>query len=298
LFCSNGLVEKKFHFWGMFKRLKEKWKVSWLQFVLIFCTFALGGSLCAKLGRWLLELVHLENTVVYYIIYIPLITLFWPICVLVVSIPLGQFNFFKNYLLRVWGKIYQQPKTHQIAIFASGTGSNAAKIMEYFKNNPTINVALIVTNNPNAGVLAIAEKNRIPTLIIDKEQFFWGDAYVAALEKAGINFIVLAGFLWKIPETLTTVFNGKMVNIHPALLPKYGGKGMYGHLVHEAVLTNKEQETGITIHFVNEKYDDGKVIFQAMCKVEENDTADTLAQRIHGLEHEHYPKVIEKILLK
>ncbi len=282
----------------MFKRLKEKWKVSWLQFVLIFCTFALGGSLCARVGRWLLELVHLENTVVYYIIYIPLITLFWPICVLVVSIPLGQFKFFKNYLLRVWNRISEKTKTKQVAIFASGTGSNAEKIITHFKDSTSVNIALIVCNKPNAGVLAIAEKNNIPTLLIEKERFFKGDAYMLDFEEYSIVFIVLAGFLWKVPKQLISIFNSKIVNIHPSLLPKYGGKGMYGHFVHEAVIANKEQESGITIHLVNEKYDDGKHLFQAACAVNENDTVDSLAKRIHCLEYEHYPRVISEILSK
>ena len=208
----------------------------------------------------------------------------------------------------------------KIAVFASGAGSNAAKIIEHFTSPPElrsqpssnsvalhsvergattipkVEVALIVCNNPEAGVLKIAEKENIPALIIEKEIFFRGNAYIKELKKKKIDLIVLAGFLWKIPESLIKAFPNKIMNIHPALLPKYGGKGMYGKAVHEAVIASKERDSGITVHFVDELYDHGKIIFQAKCPVLDNDTADTLAQRIHELEHEHYPRVIEEIL--
>lgn len=181
----------------------------------------------------------------------------------------------------------------KIAIFASGAGSNAAKIIDY--SATTYQVALIVCNKPGAGVLAIAEKNNIPTLLIEKEQFFRGNGYVDEIKTAGIDFIVLAGFLWKIPVTLIQAFPNKIVNIHPALLPNYGGKGMYGQRVHEAVIANGETESGITIHWVDEHYDHGNIILQAKCPVLPDDTTDTLAQRIHALEHEHYPNVVAEI---
>lgn len=187
----------------------------------------------------------------------------------------------------------------QIAIFASGTGTNAAKIIDYFNKNEgkkLARVALIVCNNPNAGVLNIASANQIPTLLIDKETFFKCDAYVSTLKAAEINFIILAGFLWKIPEKLITAYPNKIINIHPALLPKYGGKGMYGNFVHEAVIANKEKESGITIHFVNEYFDEGETIFQATCTVENDDTPESLAAKIHVLEHTHFAKVIEEVL--
>jgi phosphoribosylglycinamide formyltransferase-1 len=194
----------------------------------------------------------------------------------------------------------------KIAVFASGAGSNAAKIIEHFTSPPTplhsvergattipkVEVALIVSNNPEAGVLKIAAKENIPALIIEKEGFFHGDAYIKELKEKKIDLIVLAGFLWKIPDSLIKTFRDKIINIHPALLPKYGGKGMYGPAVHKAVIAAKEKESGITIHYVDELYDHGKIIFQAKCPVLGNDTADALAQRIHTLEHEHYPKVI------
>lgn len=183
-----------------------------------------------------------------------------------------------------------------IAIFASGAGSNARKIIEHFSHHPKIRVELIVCNKPGAGVLNIADEHGIPTLLLDKEQFFRGNAYVDEFKVDDIAFIVLAGFLWKIPDALIHAYPEKIVNIHPALLPKYGGKGMYGNFVHEAVIANKETESGISIHFVDEVYDHGKIIFQAKCEVKEDDTPDSLAARIHELEHKHYAKVIEQLV--
>jgi phosphoribosylglycinamide formyltransferase-1 len=185
----------------------------------------------------------------------------------------------------------------QIAIFASGAGSNAKKIIEHFKNHLRVKVALVVCNKPGAGVLNIAHDAGIPVLLIEKEQFFRGDAYINALKEKNIGFIVLAGFLWKLPAALIDAYRGKIINIHPALLPKYGGKGMYGNFVHEAVIRNKEKESGITIHYVDEHYDHGDTIFQARCEVSATDTPESLAQKIHGLEHTYYPEVVEKTVL-
>ena len=186
----------------------------------------------------------------------------------------------------------------KIAVFASGTGSNAQKIIDHFRDSAKVQVALIVCNKPGAGVLNIAEKENIPSLLIEKEKFFRGNAYVDELKTAGISFIVLAGFLWKIPVELIKAYPERIINIHPALLPKYGGKGMFGHHVHQAVINNQEKESGISIHYVDELYDHGRIIFQATCPVLESDTADTLAQRIHALEHTFYPEVIGQLLLK
>lgn len=185
-----------------------------------------------------------------------------------------------------------------IAIFASGTGSNTANIIHYFSHHTSIKIALIVCNNPSARVLKIAKDNNVPYLIIEKEKFFKGDAYVPELINANINFIVLAGFLWKIPKAIINHFPYKIINIHPALLPKYGGKGMYGHHVHDAVIAANETESGITIHFVDEIYDNGRTIIQVKCPVFKNDTAETLAQRIHELEYKYFPKAIEDIIDK
>jgi len=288
----------------MLKRWKEKWQVSWINFILIICTFALGGSLCGILGRKILSFINLEKGIVYFTIYIITISIIWPCCVLFISIPLGQFIFFKNYLRRIFTRMSPVEKEHQqitekkrIAIFASGAGSNALKIIEHLKNNTQIEVALIVSNKSEAGVISIANNNGIEVLIIEKEPFFRGDGYVNALKKHHINFVVLAGFLWKIPVTLIQAFPNKIINIHPALLPKYGGKGMYGHFVHEAVIANAEKESGITIHFVNEHFDEGEHIFQAKCLVLEDDTPDSLAKRIHELEHANFPTIVQKVVL-
>ncbi|MBS1608405.1 MAG: phosphoribosylglycinamide formyltransferase [Bacteroidetes bacterium] len=186
----------------------------------------------------------------------------------------------------------------QIAIFASGAGSNAQKIIDHFRNHSSIKVALIICNKPGAGVLSIAERENIPALLIEKEKFFRGDSYVPELKEKNIDFIVLAGFLWKIPPALIKAYTGKIINIHPALLPKYGGKGMYGHFVHEAVIASGDKESGITIHYVDEVYDHGKIIFQDKCAVLSTDTAESLAQKIHELEHKNFPVVIETLLTR
>jgi len=183
----------------------------------------------------------------------------------------------------------------QIAIFASGTGTNAARIIDHFRHHAFVKISLIVCNKPGAGVLSIAEKEQIPSILLEKEQFFRGNAYVDELRERKIDFLVLAGFLWKIPAALVKAYKGRIVNIHPALLPKYGGKGMYGQHVHEAVIAAKEKETGITIHFVDELYDHGQVIFQASFEVEATDTPETLARKVHKLEHEHFPRIIEEV---
>lgn len=183
-----------------------------------------------------------------------------------------------------------------IAIFASGAGSNAQKVIDHFRNSKMVRIALIACNKPGAGVLGIAEKEHIPVLLIEKEAFFRGNGYVDELKAAGIDFIVLAGFLWKVPATLTAAYPNRMVNIHPALLPRYGGKGMYGMHVHEAIIAAGERESGITIHYVDNVYDNGDIIFQATCAIEPGDTPDMLAQKVHQLEHAHYPRIIEQVL--
>ncbi len=192
-----------------------------------------------------------------------------------------------------------EKKIPAIAIFASGAGSNAEKIIEYLFLKETVAVVkLIVCNKPDAGVLNIAKKYAIETLLIEKELFFNSDIYISVLKNSHIDFIVLAGFLWKIPVSLIKAYPDKIINIHPALLPKYGGKGMYGNKVHEAVINAGEQESGITIHYVDEFYDHGKIILQTTCTIDAGDTAASLADKIHILEHQNYPLAIELILSK
>jgi phosphoribosylglycinamide formyltransferase 1 len=184
----------------------------------------------------------------------------------------------------------------KIAIFASGSGSNAQAIAEYFKNNHRIKISCILTNRQDAFVLERARTLGIPTFVFNRDEYYGSKIVLQVLEQYGIDFIVLAGFLWLVPEYLLTAFPDRIINIHPALLPKYGGKGMFGMRVHEAVIANGDKESGITIHHVNAKYDEGNIIFQARCEVQKGDTAETLAQRIHQLEHDNYPKVIEKLV--
>ncbi len=184
---------------------------------------------------------------------------------------------------------------HSLVIFVSGTGTNADAIIQYFKKDRKAHVSLIVSNKADAGVLEIAKKEEIPFLIINKKTFN-ETLLVEQINDCKPSLIVLAGFLWKIPETLIHAFPDKIINIHPALLPAYGGKGMYGHKVHDAVIEAKDKESGITIHYVNEAYDDGNIILQARCKVEEKDRPDDLAKRIHKLEHFYYPRAIDFLL--
>lgn len=183
-----------------------------------------------------------------------------------------------------------------IAIFASGEGTNAQCIIDYFKSSDKISVALVVSNKSTANVLKRAEIAKVPTLLIDKPDFYESEAVINKLKAAKIDLIILAGFLWMIPDSLIKAFSHKIINIHPALLPKFGGKGMYGMNVHKAVIESKEKQSGISVHYVNEHYDEGEIISQHSCDVSENDTPEILAQKIRKLEHEFFPKVIEKML--
>jgi phosphoribosylglycinamide formyltransferase 1 len=187
-------------------------------------------------------------------------------------------------------------KTIQLAIFASGSGSNAQKIIQYFEQHQNITVSLVVSNKPDAKVLSIAQAHHIDTLIINRTDFYHSEQILQVFENKKINFIVLAGFLWLIPIYIVKAFPKKIVNIHPALLPKYGGKGMFGHHVHEAVKAANETESGMTIHYVNEHYDEGDIIFQSKCVLSEKDSAEDIAAKVLALEHEHFARVIEQLL--
>jgi len=337
------------------QKLQNKWGVGPVQFWLIIATFALGGSLSGRLCSKILNLVFLEKNWAFWLIYPLILTILWPFSVIFVSFFTGQFRFFKGYLGRVGGRLFGlggegevgvtaaagavsgsiskvnlTPAPIHVAIFASGAGSNARKIIEYFEGGGAranggikgsgtlsttaapIKVSLIVCNVPGAGVLEIAKEKGIPTLMINKAEFA-ATGYVESLHNAEIQFIVLAGFLWKVPEVLVRAYqpgmkidgsyiNGEaniskgIINIHPALLPKYGGKGMYGSRVHEAVIAAGEKESGITIHWVNEHYDEGGIIYQAKSSIDASDTAETLATKIHALEHAHFAPTIEKLL--
>ena len=184
----------------------------------------------------------------------------------------------------------------KIAIFASGTGSNALKIMEHFKNKTNTSVELVISNNKNAAVLDKAKVHNVSTLVINRKSFYESEAILDALK--GIDLVVLAGFMWLVPAYMVHAFPNKIINIHPALLPKFGGKGMYGMNVHKAVCAAQESETGVTIHYVNEHYDEGNIIFQVSCELTPEDTAEDIALKIRTLEHTNYPNVIEELIEK
>jgi phosphoribosylglycinamide formyltransferase 1 len=314
----------------MFEKLQRKWRVSGVQLALILVTFAIGGSVTGFLGKKILNLLNPRQDWFWTLIYILLVIVIWPIAVLIVSLFFGQYRFFSGYVSRLMNRlgvgkasglelraasaspddsiafIHSESDNRLttndyrlktgIAIFASGAGSNAQKIIDHFRNSNLAKIALVICNKPGAGVLDIATRENIPSILIEKERFFRGDGYLAELHEKKIEFIVLAGFLWKIPGALLKAYPRKIINIHPALLPKFGGKGMYGQFVHKAVLDSKEKESGITIHYVDEHYDNGDIILQIKCPVLENDTEESLAQRIHALEHANYPLVIEDLL--
>jgi phosphoribosylglycinamide formyltransferase-1 len=184
----------------------------------------------------------------------------------------------------------------KIAIFASGSGSNAQNIAEYFKNSKIVQIDCILTNKSDAYVLERARNLEIDTLTFSRSDFYESKNVLHFLQLRGVDFIVLAGFLWLIPTYLIDAYHGKIINIHPALLPKFGGKGMYGMKVHQAVIDTKEPESGITIHYVNEHYDQGDIIFQAKCQIEKNDTPEIVAEKVHALEYKHFPRIIEELL--
>lgn len=185
----------------------------------------------------------------------------------------------------------------RIVILASGSGTNAENIIKYFQKSNVITITQVLSNNKDAKVLERAKQLKISNSSFNKNDFFKTDNVLETL-KRNADFIVLAGFLWKVPEKIINVFKDKIINIHPALLPKYGGKGMYGQHVHKAVVANKEKETGITIHYVNENYDEGAVIFQAKVKVDKDDSFEDVAKKVHQLEYEHFPRVIEESIFK
>ena len=289
----------------MIKWLRQHWKVKNKDLVLILFTFAITGSLTAYLSRKVTQWFYFENySAAWWASKVIVIFFGYQVIILLIGFCLGQFSFFWSYekkILRRFGLMKKlqaeshQPQVKCIAIFASGAGSNTQKIIDHFKNSSLAKISLIVCNDPSALVLKIAEKEKIPFLIIERKKFY-ETAYTDELKKYKIDFIVLAGFLWQLPLVLIQSYPNKIINIHPALLPNFGGKGMYGDKVHATVINTKEKQSGISIHYVDEIYDHGKIIFQEKCNVEENETVESLAKKIHALEHEFYPKIIEQIL--
>jgi len=188
-------------------------------------------------------------------------------------------------------------KTYRVAIFASGSGTNAEAIMNYFKDHSQIQVAILLSNNPDALALERAKKFNVPSKVFDRRQLRETREVLSWLHAFDVTHIVLAGFLWLLPEDLIKAFPEKIINIHPSLLPKFGGKGMYGIKVHEAVKAAKESETGITIHLVNEHFDDGRILVQARCKLTITDSPQEIAAKVYALEYANYPKTIEQWIL-
>jgi len=184
-----------------------------------------------------------------------------------------------------------------LALFASGSGTNAENIIRYFSKNPDIKIAGVFSNNPRAYALERARNLDVQTFVFSRHEFYEMAKVIELLHTCEADWIILAGFLWLLPENLIAGFPGRIVNIHPALLPKYGGKGMYGMRVHQSVIENGDKESGITIHHVNSEYDRGDIIFQSRCPVLPSDTAETLAHRVHALEYEFFPAIIEKLIL-
>lgn len=185
-----------------------------------------------------------------------------------------------------------------LTLFASGNGSNAENIFQYFKNIPDIQIVALFSNNPDAYALKRAENNQITAFQFTKDEFYNSENVLHKLKNLQTDYIILAGFLWLIPESFTHAYPNRIINIHPALLPKFGGKGMYGMHVHRAVVDQNETQTGITIHLVNEKYDDGKILFQDYCKVEKMDTPETVAEKVHALEYRWFPEIIHQYIEK
>lgn len=280
----------------MFNKLQQKWKVSSSQLFLILCTFAVTGTTTAFISRSITSWVGFDEQTFWawkLLLRLSILIFGYQFIILIVAFLFGQFPFFWNYEKKILRRLGILPvKQANLAIFASGKGSNAEKIIANFANHPHIRVSLVVCNKAGAGVLDIAAAAGIESLLIDKETFRQAGEFAKKLKNQGITHIILAGFLWKIPSALVEAYPDKILNIHPALLPKYGGKGMYGENVHKAVIAAGDRESGITIHLVDEHYDHGKTIFQATVDVHPDETPESLAARIHVLEHEHFPQVI------
>ncbi|MEO7444498.1 MAG: phosphoribosylglycinamide formyltransferase [Ferruginibacter sp.] len=284
----------------MLKKLREKWNVNSRDFIWILVCFAVTGSITAWVSKVITTWITVEKwSASWWMLKGAVLFIGYPIFLLIIGYCLGQFNFFGPFVKKLYGKkviVRTKNERVNIAIFASGAGSNAREIIRYFQHHSTIHVKLIVSNKPGAGVIQVAETNGISYKIINKPQMHSGD-FVLYLKAEKIDWVILAGFLLKIPPALLEAYPNKIINLHPALLPAYGGAGMYGKYVHEAVLANKETQSGITIHYVDDVYDHGEIISRFECPVNENDTVESLAEKIHALEHRHFAGVIESTII-
>ncbi len=288
----------------MLKRLKKHWKADNKKLFLILLTFTITGSLTAwfsnKIGVWL----FLDKySFAWWLSKIMVFVFGYQVLILIIGFCLGQFPFFWNYEMKILNALgikkiisgYENLQAKNICIFASGAGTNTQKIIDHFRNHPSIRVALIVCNNSKAGVTSIARQENIPLLLINRSGFY-ETGYVNQLTTYQIDLVVLAGFLLKVPISLLKAYPGKIINLHPALLPAYGGVGMYGAAVHKAVIAGRSKESGITIHYVDDEYDHGEIILQKRCGLDENESVETLNGKIRSLEHENFAPTIEKLL--
>lgn len=286
----------------MLEKLQKKWGVSGRSFAMILITFAVTGTTTAWLSKFLTQKLQIDAysplfwTIKFFVLIFgyQILILFW-------GWVFGQFGFFWRYekkILRKFGIIKNNNPLVRIAVFASGAGSNFNELLKYFSKKSNLSIDLLVCNKPEAKAIEIAKNNNIKVVLVNREKWKQIDELMRTLKDEKIDFIVLAGFLWKIPASLIDAFPNKIVNLHPSLLPKYGGKGMHGIHVHESVIAAGEKESGITIHYVNEAYDDGTIIFQTTCPISPSDTPETLAQKIHRLEHRHFPEQVEAVIKK
>ena len=285
------------HICMMFTSLKKKGKVSSTDFFWIMICFAVTGTTTAWISKSITGWLEISQfSWLWWTLKISVLLIGYQIFLLFFGFCFGRFWFFWKYEKKLLSRLGILPKQKiLLAIFASGAGSNAKKIIDYFKNHPSIKVSLIVCNKPGAGVINIANANGINILLINNADLVNG-FLLKKLSKKKINWIVLAGFLLKIPAEIIQAFPNRIINIHPALLPAYGGQGMYGNRVHAAVLQNKELFSGISIHFVDEHYDHGEIIAQHNCPVNDDDTTESLAEKIHILEHIHFAPAIEQVI--
>ena len=288
----------------MFSRLKKHWKADNKKLFLILLTFTITGSLTAwlssRIGIWLM----LEKfSFGWWLTKIVVFIFGYQVLILIIGFCLGQFPFFWNYEKKILRSLHLLKKINagenlqikNICLFVSGTGTNAQKIIDHFRNHPSIRIVLMVCNNPKAGAITIAKEQNIPLLLINRSAL-QEPAFVKQLSPYNLDLVVLAGFLLKIPETLLKAYPGKIINLHPALLPAYGGAGMYGAAVHKAVIADGQKESGITIHYVDDEYDHGEIIFQKRCLIDNNESIESLTGKIRSLEHENFALTIEKLL--
>ncbi|MEO5500947.1 MAG: phosphoribosylglycinamide formyltransferase [Ginsengibacter sp.] len=267
-------------------------------------TFAITGSLTAwlsnKIGVWL----FLDKfSFAWWFSKIMVFIFGYQVLILIIGFGLGQFPFFWNYEKKILRSLHLLKKVNEneinpiknICLFVSGTGTNAQKIIDHFKGHHSIRIVLMVCNNPKAGAITIAKQENIPLLLINKSSLL-ESPFINQLSTYNIDLIVLAGFLLKIPDALLRNYPGKIINIHPALLPAYGGAGMYGAAVHKAVIADGQKESGITIHYVDGEYDHGEIILQKRFDLDENESIESLTGKIRSLEHENFAPTIEKLL--